>query len=212
LVSNGDDILQLGKSTAKGTGRLGMCIRGALAKRHNKAFICALGEAALGQKNAYLWVPCEDPDSVEQRFMDAIGIRRNQDGATLIEEFTGTSIEEAHIFLWEKFQNTPQYESLNPVGQQMALELFELITFGRVYITRRSERVQKSVQGDILEGNILMNIGKRYLISIFQKMTDKYLRYGSHKLPESEFRVVAANYSYVSCGRKNFDIKVSNSI
>jgi hypothetical protein len=79
----------------------------------------------------------------------------------------------------------------------MAEELFELVTYATTEITRTSRRVVRSRQGDNLEGNILMNVKKAYLIHIYQKLTKCYHRYGEHKLSDEDFEAILRNYSYI---------------
>lgn len=77
----------------------------------------------------------------------------------------------------------------------MSEELFEIVTYARTKIHRTS-RIVTSCQGDNLEGNILSCVEKRYLINVFQKLTNSYLRYGKHRMSDEEFEAAKLRYHY----------------
>lgn len=47
-----------------------------------------------------------------------------------------------------------------------------------------------------MNGNILACVDKRYLINVFQKLTNSYLRYGKHRLSDEEFEAAKLKYHY----------------
>lgn len=202
LVWNGENILQLGKGD---NDRVRKCTRGATAGKHNKAFICAVGELILGMPNSYslLRVPSKDhADAIEGKLQAGLGITRNKDGATLITGINARSITGLHEALWTLAKNTNSYRALDSVEQLMAEEMFEIATYATSRVLRSSGKVIPSKQADNLEGNILMNLGRRHLANIFMTLTGQYLRYGpKHRLTDDEFASVKSTYSYVPKGQ-----------
>ena len=100
LVYNGPNVLQVGQGRRS---RMKKCMRGGLAGKHNKAFICAVGELVFGQPNKYAYVRMSSPDAVqsaEKRLHCALGVTTNQHSATLIEGIQLQSIPEIHAALW----------------------------------------------------------------------------------------------------------------
>ncbi|HZH13877.1 MAG TPA: hypothetical protein VE057_05900 [Archangium sp.] len=198
LVSNGENILQLGKGD---NDRVKKCTRGGLAGKHNKAFICAVGELVLGRPNSYalLRVQSKDcADVIEKKLQTDLGITRNKDGATLITGVDARSIVGIHEALWTRAKSTNAYRALDSVEQLMVEEMFEIATYATSRILRSSGRLISSKQADNLEGNILMNLGRRHLANIFMKLTGQYLRYRStHRLTDDEFASMKFGYTYV---------------
>ncbi len=82
VISNGSNVLQIGQGNTK---RLRSCMRGGLASKHNKAFICAIGELILGQPNTYAYVPLarDCAKNAEKELHNFLGVTTNQDSATL---------------------------------------------------------------------------------------------------------------------------------
>ncbi len=201
LVSNGENVLQLGKGDQI---RVRKCTRGGLAGKHNKAFICAVGELVLGRPNSYvlLRVPSKDhADAIEEQLHRHLGIVRNRDGATLIAGINERSIIGIHQALWARAKVTDSYRALEPVEQQMAEEMFELVTYATSRVLRSSGKVVSSVQADNLEGNILMNLGRQYLTNVFMRLTRQYLRYGpTHRLTDAQFAERKRKYAYTPKG------------
>lgn len=206
LVRNGEDVLQLGKGD--GT-RVRKVMRGGLAGKHNKAFVCAIGELVLGRPNGYALLPVPskaEADAIEERLHRRLGIARNREGATLIGGIEARSITGLHEALWARAKTTDAYRALDPVERLMAEELFELVTYATTRVRRSSGNVISSRQGDNLEGNILMNVGRRYLANVFTKLSGDYLRYGpGHRLTDEEFANAKRGYAYVPTGRP-FDV------
>lgn len=204
MVSNGSNVLQIGKGKGK---RITKCMRGGLAGKHNKAFICALGELVLRQPNTYAYVVLAHDciKDAERELHKCLGVETNQDSATLIEGVECRSITGIHKALWTQAKDTDSYQMLDPIEQLMAEELFEVVTFATTKIQRSSGFVS-SRQGDNLEGNILNKIGKRYLINVFIKLTDGYLRYGKHCMQPKCFEYFKQSYHYIPHG-KPFDLK-----
>lgn len=205
MIYNGKSIAQIGHGSGD---RLCKCIRGTLAKKHNKAFICALTEVITGNLNKYAYIKLKskaEAIKVEKNIHEIMGIRTNKDGATIIENVTSTEIEGIHKELWELVKLKPIYINFSEIEKQMAEELFEIVTFATIKVRRSSGKITKSKQGDNLEGNILMNIKKAYLIHIYQKLTNNYHKYGVHKLNDNEFDKILEKYSYVP-HRKPFEI------
>ncbi len=205
LVYNGPNVLQLGKGGYK---RIKKCMRGGLAGKHNKAFICAIGELVLGQPNtyAYVFLPSDRVKDAEMEIHRCLGVETNKDGATLIAGIEDRSILGIHQALWMQAKDTTLYRALDSIEKQMAEELFELVTYATTKI-QRTKKIVASRQGDNLEGNILEKIGKSYLIDIFIKLTNGYLRYGKHRMDRQEFEDFKRSYSpYISNG-KPFEIK-----
>lgn len=206
LVANRSDVLQLGKGDG---ARVRKCARGGLAGKHNKAFICAVGELVLGGKNSYALVDVgskERASEVEGLLHRAIGVATNRDGATLIAGIPGRSIGAIHQGLWTRVRSHESYQMLDAVERQMADELFEVVTYATIKIRRTSGRVISSCQGDNLEGNILQNAGRCHLTNVFSKLTGQYLRYGKHLLSPTEFAARKADYVHSSCGGRPFVI------
>jgi hypothetical protein len=86
---------------------------------------------------------------------------------------------------------------MDAIEKLMALELYELVTFGTSQITRTSGAITASTQADNLEGNILKCLDKRYLTTIWLKMCDNYFRYGNaHAISDAEFQAAKENYQY----------------
>jgi hypothetical protein len=191
-VFNGRDVLQVGKGSGN---RFRSCMRGGLAARHNKAFICAMGEAALGRRNRYACVnvPASDLRRVERSVHDALGVGGGM--ATVIEGLELGSIRMAHERLWDRMKHAAAYSTLGMVEREMADELFELVTYATVHV-RRARKTTPSVEGDILEGNTLAAIDKAYLIPILEKLTGGYLRYESHRPTAEAFEKRKGTYSY----------------
>lgn len=205
MVSNSSNILQIGKGKGQ---RITKCMRGGLAGKHNKVFICAIGELVLGQPNSYAYVPLPSDyvHDAEKELHKCIGVETNQDCATLIAGINSQQMPEIHQALWAQAKSTARYRTLDWVEQQMAEELFELVTYATTKI-QRSSRVVPSRYGDNLEGNILKKICKNYLINVFIKLTDGYLRYGKHCLTPQEFESCKQSYPpYISHG-KPFDLE-----
>lgn len=202
LVANGENILQLGRGDG---ARVRKCTRGGLAGKHNKAFICAVGEMVLGSPNSYalLKVPSkDDADAIEERLLAALGITRNRDGATLVVGIAARSIAGIHEALWNQAKDTDAYRALDSVEQLMAEEMFEMATYATSRVLRRSGKVVPSTQADNLEGNILMNLGRSHLANVFMKLTGRYLRYGpKHLLTEDAFQNMKSRYTYTPRGQ-----------
>jgi hypothetical protein len=198
-VFNGPDVLQIGHGR---DGRMRSCMRGALAKRHNKAFICALGEKVLGRRNEYAFIEVdskEQAEQIEEHVHTQFGIRTNDDAACLISGLTDVgpvSVERVNRWLWQKVVVLSAYRNLSPSRKVMAEELMDLVTWCTVR-ERGPERNRLTAQGDLLEGHTLAKLNKAHLIHIFQELTDDYLRYGSHKLTDEEFRARERGYQYV---------------
>ena len=205
LVYNGSNVLQLGSGAYE---RIKKCMRGGLAGKHNKAFICAIGELVLGQPNAYAYVllPSNRVKDEERELHRCLGVETNKDGATLIAGIEGRSILEIHQALWMRVKDTTLYRKLDSIEKQMAEELFELVTYATTKI-QRTNKIVSSRQGDNLEGNILKKIDKNYLIDVFIKLTNGYLRYRKHRMDPQEFEDFKRSYSpYISHG-KPFEIR-----
>ncbi len=202
MIYNGDDIAQIGKGS---DDRLKKIMRRQIAKKHNKVFISSILEAIKGQANQYAMVNVnskEEAGILEIKAHQLLGIQTNRDGATLIEGIVSRDIRGIHSELWEKMKSTPKYKNLSEKEKLMAEELYELVTFAHVKVKRSSGKIISSVQGDVLEGNILQNIGKNYLIHIFQKLTENYLRYCKHKLSDHEFNQILNSFNYRPVGRE----------
>ncbi len=200
MVTNGPHIFQLGKGSAK---RMKLIMRGSLAGKHNKAFICAIAETVFQTPNEYHYVTVDDKiatTATEEKLHTALGVQTNKTAATWIVNLPMSSIEEVHQWLCAEARKSSIYQQLDPAEQQMAEELFDLITYGTSQI-KRSNRTVRSCQGDNLEGNILMRLQKRHLINIFEKLSQNYLRYGKHRLSDEEFQNLKQTYSYQVQGK-----------
>lgn len=198
-VTNGPHVLQIGKGS---NNRMSKVMRGALAGKHNKAFICSLAEVVFNDRNEYCYVDVgtkENAVNAEQRIHAGMGIQTNRDVATWIHNVPMNSMEQVHRWMCNQVRSSRLYSQLDSVEQQMAEELFDLITYGVAFIKRRNTTV-RSCQGDLLEGNILMKLQKSYLISILDKLSNSYFRYGKHRMSILEFLELKKNYSYVPKG------------
>lgn len=194
MVSNGHDVLQIGHGQG---ARLSRVMRGGLAGKHNKAFICAAGETVLGRSNEYRFVrmPTKgEAEAAERRVHQALGIRTNAECATWISGFSGTEYVEIQEQLWERLKLTPEYRALGEIEKRMAEDLFELVTYPRDRIRRRYPIRVPAAQGDNLEGHILRSLGVPYLIVVFEKLTNRYLRYLTHRPDEATYRRMLAEY------------------
>ncbi len=111
----------------------------------------------------------------------------------MIEGIEYRSIPSIHQALWIRAKDTDRYKALDSIEKEMAEELFELVTHATVKI-QRSTKLIPSRHGDNLEGNILKKIGKNYLIDVFIKLTNGYLRYGKHRMKPQEFENFRLTY------------------
>ncbi|MCY1001035.1 hypothetical protein OWM54_28175 [Myxococcus sp. MISCRS1] len=212
-VFNGPDVLQIGHGK---DGRMRSCMRGALAKRHNKAFICALGEKVLGRRNEYAFIEVdskEQAERIEEHVHAQFGIRTNDDAACLISGLTDVgpvSVERVNRWLWQEVVGLSAYRNLSPGRKVMAEELMDLVTWCTVR-ERGPGRNRLTAQGDLLEGHTLAKLDKAHLIHIFQELTDDYLRYGSHKLTDEAFRAREQGYQYAPRGAR-FEIVLEGAV
>ena len=207
-VFNGPEVLQIGRGSG---ARMQSCMRGALARRHSKAFICAFGERVLGRHNEYAYIEVyadsaparkERSKRIEHLVHERFGIRTNVDAACLIAGLTDAgpvSIRSVNHWLWERVVVSDAYRGLSAERMAMAEELMDLVTWGTV-CERKTASVRLTHQGDLLEGHMLEKIGKAYLIHIFQELTRDYLLYGCHKLSDEVFRAREEAHKYVPRG------------
>ena len=199
-VINGKNILQIGKSSPLNKGRLKLVFKGSITGKHNKAFICGLYPSIVGSDNDYYAISLtEDQDKsiVERAIHQEMDISTNVKASTFIDEIINESIPKFHLFLWKRFKKSSSYKQMDSVEKLMALELYELVTFGTSRITRTSGRVISSKQADNLEGNILKCLNKLYLTTIWLKMCNNYYRYGTtHSISNDEFKEVKEKYQY----------------
>lgn len=196
MIYNESSIAQIGHGSGD---RMNRCVRGTIAKKHNKAFICALTEVIKSCLNKYCYVrlPSKiEAEKFEKQVHSDLGIKTNKDGATLIDGISSTDILGIHKEMWEMVKLTKIYRELEPNEKMMAEELFELVAYATTKIKRSSGKTVSSTQGDNLEGNILVNIQKEYLIHIYQKLTNNYHRYGKHKLRDEVYFALLENYHY----------------
>tara|TARA_B100001057_G_scaffold20515_1_gene18917 strand:- start:1738 stop:2484 length:747 start_codon:yes stop_codon:yes gene_type:complete len=202
-VVNGDNILQIGSSGPKGRGRLKKVYRGSTVSKHNKAFICGLYPFIVGSDNEYYAIALtngEDKLKIERAVHNDMGITTNVKAATFIDDITNEGIPKFHLFLWERFKEHNTYRKMDQIEKLMALELYELVTFGTSRITRSSGKFTSSHQADNLEGNILMCLNKLYLSTIWLKMCNNYFRYGKHSISNTNFQTVKEKYQYQEYG------------
>ena len=197
MVYNQDNIAQVGHGSGD---RLSKCVRGTTAKKHNKAFICALAEVLGETPNRYCYVKVESKkhaEDFERLVHTALGVRTNKDGATVIEGVVASDIIGIHTELWNMLKATDRFSQLTEKEKMMAEELFDVVTYGTTMVKRSSGKIVPSTKGDNLEGNILMCVGKAYLIQIYQKLTDSYHKYGIHKLSEESYQEILSQYTYI---------------
>lgn len=203
-VINGNNVLQIGKSSPSNGGRLKKIFKGSVLSKHNKAFICGLYPSLVNSPNEFYLVPLtkeQDKSVIENAIHNDMGISTNIQAATFIDEIGNGSISMFHKFLWERFKAHQRYNQMDYIERLMALELYELVTFGTSRITRSSGRCTSSKQADNLEGNILKCLNKGYLTTIWLMMCNNYFRYGpAHTISNDEFQFVKANYSYIEHG------------
>jgi len=199
-VINGDNVLQIGKSSPGNKGRLKLVFKGSILGKHNKAFICGLYSSLVDYDNEYYVIALtEDQDKsiVENNIHKDMGINTNVRASTFIDDLTNEGIPKFHLLLWEKFKAHPRYQQMDEIEKLMSLELYELVTFGTSKITRTSGKIKPSKQADNLEGNILKCLDKRYLTTVWLKMCNNYFRYGNaHSISNTEFQVVKETYQY----------------
>lgn len=204
VVTNDDDVLQIGKSSPSKKGRLKKVFKGEIPQKHNKAFICGIFPVLSGIDNEYFALPLstdQNKKTVEAQIHTALGINTDNDAATLIDTLGITGIVDIHLELWDRFKRNQIYIGLDQQEKEMALELLELVTYAKSQITRTSGTVVPSTQGDNLEGNILKCLDKRYLTTIWLKMCNSYFRYGNaHAISQQEFDNKKKIYSYQARG------------
>lgn len=202
-VVNGNNVLQIGQSSPGGGGRLKKVFKGSIVSKHNKAFICGLYPSIVDSDNEYYAIALiegQDKSKIERDIHYEMGITTNVKGATLIDDITNEGIPKFHLLLWERFKEHTTYRQMDEIEKLMALELYELVTFGTSRITRSSGKCPPSRQADNLEGNILMCLNKLYLTTIWLKMCNNYFRYGKHSISDVEFRAIKEKYHYQEHG------------
>lgn len=113
-VFNGDTVLQVGKGSA---GRMKKVMRGSLAGKHNKSFICSMGEVIFARKNTYAYVilPREAAAAAESAVHAAMGVQTNRQPATWIPGIEARTMEELHVAIWERVQLAPGFQKLDSV-------------------------------------------------------------------------------------------------
>ena len=197
-ITNGYDILQIGKGSK---ARAIKCMRGSLAAKHNKAFICAVYETITGIKNRYFAFPCgsgDEADTLERALHQRFGVSTNGTAACVLSDRIGPlRVDQVHLHLVDRLRITAVFKSLSDREKQLAEQLFDLVTYGATIIERKNASVT-SRQGDNLEGNILVACGRNHLIPVLKKLSGDYLRYGKHapapvffqSLMERQFRYV----------------------
>ena len=203
-VINGENVLQIGKSSPGNKGRLKLVYKDSIPGKHNKAFICGLYPSLVASENEYYALSLktdQDKSRIERAIHQDMGITTNVHAATFIDNVVSEGILKFHQMLWVRFQEHPIYDRMDEIEKLMALELYELVTFGTSYITRTSGSIMASKQADNLEGNILKCLNKLYLTNIWIKMSDGYFRYGyAHSITEAEFDKAKENYRYKELG------------
>lgn len=201
-VVNDDNVLQIGKSSPIGKGRLKKIFRGSVVGKHNKSFICGLYPSVMNSENEYYAIALidgQDKSKVERDIHHDMGITTNVKAATFIDDLTNEGIPKFHLLLWERFKEHNTFRQMDEIEKLMALELYELVTFGTSRITRSKGPVS-STQADNLEGNILMCLNKLYLTTIWLKMCNNYFRYGKHSISDAKFRAIKEKYHYQEHG------------
>ena len=202
-ITNGLDILQIGKGSSG--ARPSKCMRGSLAGKHNKAFICAVYETITGIKNRYFAFPCgsgDEADTLERALHQQFGVSTNGTAACVLSDCPGPlQVWQVHLHLIDRLRTTAVFKSLSDPEKQLAEQLFDLVTYGITVIARKNASVT-SRQGDNLEGNILVACGRNHLIPVLQKLSGNYLRYGKHA-PDKVFfqRLMEQQFRYVVQGR-----------
>ena len=203
-VINSDNVLQIGKSSPGNKGRLKLVFNGSILGKHNKAFICGLYPSLVGANNEYYAIALtdgKDKSIVESAIHKDMGITTNVTAATFIDGTTKERNPEFHKLLWGKFKEHLRYKRMDEIEKLMALELYELVTFGTSLITRTSGAIKASKQADNLEGNILKCLNKLYLTNIWLKMCNNYFRYGNaHTISNAQFQEVKEKYHYEERG------------
>lgn len=198
-VFNGEAVLHVGKGDRV---RMRKCMRGGLAGKHDKAFVCALGEIALGAPNDYACVVSDRAAEVESAAHAALGGSARV--ATRIEGVAADTLLGVHTWLWERTKQTPSYAALDPVERAMAEELFEVVAYATTRVSVASH------DGDNLEGHILAAIDRAYLIPVFEKLTSGYLRYRKHRPGAAAFEARKRGYTYEP-RRAPFELSASSS-
>jgi hypothetical protein len=185
-VVNGEDVLQLGKGSG---ARAAKTMRGSIAAKHNKAFVCSMYEAITGLPNRYIAVECPSrshAEAAERELHSALGISTNQDAAVVLRGHSRRwTMRALHCHVVERVLSSAVFAALTEREQRLAHQLFDLICFGTTRVLRSSKTIS-STQGDNLEGNILVAVRRQHLIPIFLKLSNNYFRYGLH-LPNQDF-------------------------
>jgi hypothetical protein len=118
------------------------------------------------------------------------------EGSMLLRNDRPLTMEQVHNHIVERLRRTEVFKSLSDGNKQLAEQLFDLVTYGTTCVQRRN-KVVRSVQGDNLEGNILMVCGRNHLIPVFEALSRSYLRYGIHR-PAPTFleRLMSLRFRY----------------
>ena len=192
LVTNGEELLQLGSGKNR---RMQGCLRGGLAVKHAKAYVCALAEVAFGRPNQYLYLECESKEEasrIERTALAELGIQINVQCASLIQELNfgqPCSIREVTLHLFQLILTTEKWRTLTEPEQRLSRELCNWVV-NETFTPSHGVRVTR---GDLLQGRTLEQAGLTHLIAPFLKLTDNYLRYGRHADPE-----LAAQHASIS--------------
>lgn len=201
-VVNGADILQIGQGSGE---RAAKCMRGSLAAKHNKAFICAVYETISGAANRYFAFKCKSADEArcrERELHRALGVNTNDTAACILSGVPGPlTMEQVHVHVVARLRTTDTFRKLTEAEVHLAEQLFDLVTYATTRVSR-SKNVVKSVQGDNLEGNILVACNRNHLIPVFQTLSHNYLRYQKH-VPDRIFmqELLGLPFRYVVAGR-----------
>ena len=204
-ITNGRDILQIGKGSCG--VRASKCMRGSLASKHNKAFICAVYETITGTPNRYFAYECaskSDAEMLERELHRHFHVDTNCNAACVLSDRKGPlTVEQVHLHVIDRLRSTSVFKSLSDREKQLAEQLFDLVTYGSTVVTHTSKKITTSCQGDNLEGTILVNCGRNHLIPVLQKLTDNYLRYVTHAPTPSFYqRLMERQFRYVVQGKK----------
>lgn len=186
IVTNGEDVLQLGKTMpSKGTkskGRLLSLLKGSPPSIHNKSFIVGLAEVALNKPNKFYILEVKDSDVIEKVIHTRLGIRTNRDACVFIDNRHWASIKDSEKHLFELFKNSQYFKNNFNGGDSSLVELVFCIVKSGLKFKRDSGKTAKYQSGDVLSGSVLLSADYIKLAPVWQKMCRNYFKYSDYYL------------------------------
>ena len=202
VIHNSGNILQIGQTTGgENGGRLVSLLPGAKPNTHNKSFIVGLANSVLKESNQFLLYKNTSQhkvDVLEKKIHSDLGIHTNKTPATFIEGNQFQSIKDINHYLWESFVESSHYNKLQSNEKLMAHDLVKLVSDYRAVIHRRNGKKTTYSSGDILSGNILMNLEFLFFTNLWEKMTNHYFQYSDYyRLSNQEYEDSVKSYQSI---------------